>query len=257
MRICQRFLFAVISMLPVFVPAQDKLKLENNRLVVGETLNYKATWGFVTIGSAYTKIDKTIYKIGSNYCYSVEVNGQTNGLAKLFFLHDKWQSYIDTATITTHKSFRSIREGRYQLDEIVHFDHLNQKAEVQVLDKKTHAYVFKKKYDTPGNIRDIITGALIFRLIDFEKYAKGDTIVVNGFYEDEAYKIEVVYVGPEYIKTDKGRIRCYKVTPILPNNKVFNGRKSVDIWFAANKSQAIVRIIAKLFLGNIHIELQD
>lgn len=244
----------VISPLDAF--SQVELKFDNKKVKMGEILNYKATWGFITIGSATTRIDKVLHKVGPAVCYKVDVSGQTNGLARLFYVRDKWTSYIDTASITTHKSSRSIREGRYMLDEQVDFDHVNKKAAVRVYDKGSHSYVLKKVYDTPENIRDVIAGFLVFRLIDWGEYKPGQSTEINGFYENEGYRINVTFLGQEYIKTEFGRILCYKVRPVVPRNEVFDGSDSIVIWFTADDLQTIMRIRAKMFVANIQIDLQ-
>lgn len=256
MNIYRHFFILGILMLPGSGWAQAELKIESKRVVAGEILNYKASWGILTIGSATTRIDKTIYEIGSNRCYKVDVTGQTNGLAKLFNVHDTWLSYIDTTTITTHRSFRSIREGNYRLDEQIHFDQPNRKAEVKIYDKKKKVYVLKKVYDTPGNIRDVIAGLMAFRLVDLSKCRKGEVFTVNGFYEDEGYKIDVSYLGEEYIETGGVRILCHKVKPSIPRNKVFDGKNAIILWVSADKSQTIVRVRAKMFVGSILIDLK-
>ena len=143
MGIFQQLMIWAFIAIPVLGLAETKLKIDNKSVFVGETLNYKATWGFLTIGSASTRIDTNLHKVGSTVCYKVDIAGQTNGMAKLFYLHDKWVSYIDTATITTHKSSRTIREGHYELDEQIHFDAANRKAEVKVYNKKSKSFVLK------------------------------------------------------------------------------------------------------------------
>jgi len=253
----QRFFFLWLSILPVFGLAQAKLKVESQRVVMGETLNYKASWGLLTIGSATTRIDKRTYNVNSNRCFKVDISGQTNGVAKLFYVQDRWMAYIDTATITTHQAFRSIREGNYELDEQIHFDQPNRKAEVKVYDKKTKSYVLRKIYDTHDNVRDVIAGVMTFRLVDLSKYKPGEMFTVNGFYEDEGYKIDITYLGEEYIKTDTGKVKCYKVRPSIPKNNVFDGNHAITIWLSANEAQTILRVRAKLFIGSILVELQN
>ncbi|MDO9153657.1 MAG: DUF3108 domain-containing protein [Paludibacter sp.] len=251
------YIFLLIFTFPIFIFSQTKLKLNSERVIPGETLHYSAYWEFFNIGSASTVIDHKIYRIGSNICYKIEVQGQTNGLAKLFYVRDKWTAYIDTVSITTHRSHRSIREGKYELDEIAYFDHLKKKATVKVFDKKTKKYELKKVYDTPENIRDVVAGFMVVRLIDLSRYSIGDTIPINGFYEDEGYKINVIYKGIENLNLKSSIIRCHKLKPVLPKNKVFDGQNSIDIWLSADKSQSIIRIKAKMFVGNIVVELKE
>lgn len=257
MRTFRYLLILIISLFPVSGRADGKLKVVGKRVVMGETLKYKASWGFLTIGSCVSRIDKQLFKIGPNVCYKIDIAGRTNGIAKLFYVRDSWQSYLDTATVTTHRSFRSIREGRYEMDEIIHFDQPNRKAEVKVWDKKSKSYVLKKIYDTPENIRDVVAGFMVFRLLDLSKYTKGEVFTVNGFYEDEGYSIKVVYQGMETIKTEKGKVLCYKVKPIVPKNHVFDGRDAVDVWLSVNAAKTIIRIRARMFVGNVLIELQN
>jgi hypothetical protein len=49
----------------------------------------------------------------------------------------------------------------------------------------------------------------------------------------------------------------YKLKPIIPKNKVFRDKNSISIWHSADKNQTIVRITAKMFVGNILVELQS
>ena len=92
MNVIPRLIVLVLFVLPVHGFAQSKMKFEGKDVVIGETLNYKASWGFFTIGSATTKIDKTVYRVGSDICFKIDITGQTNGIAKLFYVRDKWTS---------------------------------------------------------------------------------------------------------------------------------------------------------------------
>lgn len=240
-----------------FTANADNIKYELNysRIKPGEKLFYTAQWGFLTIGTASTIVDNRLYKIGSTICYKIDVQGRTNGLAKLFYVRDKWTAYVDSANILTHKSTRSIREGRYALDEMVDFDHENKKATVKVFDKTKKQFQLKKIYDTPENIRDIVAGFMVVRMIELGNLKKGDIFTINGFYEDEGYKIDIVYHGLETIKIDNKAIRCHKMKPVVPKNSVFDGQNSVEVWLSNDSKQNIVRIKAKMFVGSVIVDL--
>lgn len=238
-----------------FAASNTKYELNYSRIKPGEKLNYTAQWGFLTIGSASTIVDNKLYKVGSTVCYKIDVQGRTNGLAKLFYVRDKWTAYVDSSNILTHKSTRSIREGRYELDEMVDFDHENKKATVKVFDNSKKAFQLKKVYDTPENIRDIVGGFMVVRMIELDKLKNGDTFAINGFYEDEGYKIDIVYHGLETIKVNNKAIKCHKMKPIVPKNSVFDGRNSIEVWLSNDSKQNIVRIKAKMFVGSVVVDL--
>ena len=236
----------------IWVLAQPLIDV--HRLLLGETLNYKATWGILTIGTATTKSDRRLYKIGQNVCCKIQLEGTTNGLARLFYLNDRWMSYIDIHNITTLKAFRKIREGRYKLDELTYFNSEQKKAEIWCLNYQMEKFQFRKLYKTPVNIRDVVAGFMMIRLVDLSKYKSGERFVIDGFYEDTGYKIDVLIAGMEYVKTDRGKVLCYKVKPSVPKNKVFQDVNAVDVWINSKKPYQIVCIQARLILGNLWIE---
>jgi hypothetical protein len=237
------------------VAGNTKYELNYSRIKPGEKLYYTAQWGFLSIGSASTIVDNKLYKIGSTICYKIDVQGRTNGLAKLFYVRDKWTAYVDSSNIQTHKSSRNIREGRYALDEMVDFDHENKKATVKVFDKTKKQFQLKKIYDTPENIRDIVGGFMVVRMIELHKLKKGSVFTINGFYEDEGYKIDIEYHGFETIKVNNKYVKCHKMKPIVPKNSVFDGRNSIEVWLSNDEKQNIVRIKAKMFVGSVIVDL--
>jgi len=210
----------------------------------------------LTIGSATTKSDRKLYKLGQNTCCKIQLAGSTNGLARLFYLNDRWVSYIDIHSITTLRAFRSIHEGTYRKDESTRFDHLHKTAEVRVMNKQTKVFELRKIYKTPEHIRDVVAGFMMIRLVDLSKYRSGDRITIDGFYEDTGYKIDVIMGGRETIKTEYGNMLCYRVKPIVPKNKVFDGVDAVDVWLSTNPAQYIVSVRARLRLGELWIELE-
>ncbi len=250
-------LLLISMLLPVLCTGNEKLYLKKKKLQQGEKLEYIAEWGFLTLGSAETTIDKYLFRLGDNICYKISAKAATNGIAGLFYLNDKWTAYIDTSTITTHRSYRSIREGRYEKDEIVYFRQKEKKALVSMYDKNLKKYTLRKTYNTPPEIRDYVAGFVLVRLIDFNRYKKGDTITISGFYEEKGYKINVVYAGKVLLKYDNKQYLCYKIIPQMPEKSAFVGENPVEIWITADASQKIIRARGKTFFGSFILRLKD
>lgn len=247
----------ILLVFPVVVLAQTKapLILHSKTIILGETLKYSAKWGFVDLGIATATTDKHLFRIGNNVCAKIDLRAETSGLAKLFYMHNRWISYLDTKNVATYKSLRSIHEGEYRLEEITDFDHINRKAYVREYDKSYKTYIRKKTYSTEEVVRDVVAGFMLIRLINFNNYQKGDIIPLEGFYKDTGYKINIIFQGREYIYTARGKQYCYKITPLVPKNKVFEGLDAVTVWVSTRKSQQIEQIRAKLFFGEMAIDL--
>ena len=96
---------------------------------------------------------------------------------------------------------------------------------------------------------------MLTRVIDFSTLQNGDRIRIDGFYKKDGYKIDVIYVGKEYLKTAKGKIFCHKIKPIVPKNKVFDGVDAVEVWLTADRTQHIVFARAQLVFGELEMEL--
>ncbi|MFN7329634.1 MAG: DUF3108 domain-containing protein, partial [Bacteroidota bacterium] len=146
-------------------------------------------------------------------------------------------------------------EGSYRLNELVKYDHEKDIAAVQVADKKTGAFGEPKVYSTPDQVRDVVAGFMYLRVIDFAKYKVKDTITVSGFFEDKAYQFKIIYFGKETIKTEMGKIPCYKLVPIMPDNQLFRGENSVTAWISADGNQIPIKVDAKMFIGHAGTEL--
>lgn len=255
MKLFRNLIIVFLLLMPVAGMAQLPLKVDTKKLVKGETLHYNAKWGLLTIGSAYSQTDKQLYKVGSAVCYKINLGGATNGLAKLFSLNDKWTSYVDIKSFSTCKSYRSIREGKYKLDEIVYFDYVNKRANVSVYNYVGRNFVPQKVYNTGKHVRDVVAGFMLIRLVDLSKYKKGDKLNISGFYKAEGYSIDI-YVGDrEYIKTAKGKVLCYKLRPVVPEKKRKDGLNDLDVWISADKRQIIMKAKAQLALGELILEL--
>ena len=242
-------LLSVVAVLAVQISSDSK------KLILNEKLQYKVKWGLLTIGTASASTDRRIYRIGSDLCCKIELKAQTNGIARLFYMNNHWVSYVTLNSITTRKSLRSISEGKYRLEEIVDFNSEKKQAALREYDKSSNKYVLKNLYETPERTRDVVAGFMLTRVIDFSTLQNGDRIRIDGFYKKDGYKIDVIYVGKEYLKTAKGKIFCHKIKPIVPKNKVFDGVDALEVWLTADRTQHIVFARAQLVFGELEMEL--
>lgn len=222
----------------------------------GERLDYEMYMGIFTVAKGTTVVDPNFHYKNERACYKVDAFMQTTGIATwVSKVNDNWGAYIDTAQIVTHESYRKLKEGNYRLDEWITYNHEKDEASVKIADKQTGKYGEPKVYKTPDNVRDVVTGFTYLRVIDFTKYKIGDTLTVSGFFEDKAYHFKIMFRGRETIKTDIGKIPCFKLVPIMPDNQLFRGENSVTVWISADGNQIPIKVDAKMFIGHAGTEL--
>jgi hypothetical protein len=230
--------------------------LKNQSFTPGEVIDFKINYGIFPVGKGSAHIDDNYYKMNDRPCFKVEVHGKTVGMVNwVTDVDDRWGAYIDTAALVPHQFYRKIREGRYKKDEWTYFDHENKKIEVHVLNNKTGKLKEPKYYDAPLHVRDMIGGFLYLRIMDFSNLKPKDTVTVTGFFEDEFYKLNIVYKGKETVKLKVGKVRALVFKPIMPRNKLFDGDDSITAWFSDDKNRIPLKIEAKMFIGSAGVEL--
>jgi hypothetical protein len=230
--------------------------LTNASFRKGELLEYKMSYGIFAVGKGSTRIDKQYYKINNRDCFKVDVFGKTVGMVDwVADVDDQWGAYIDTAALVPHVSYRKIREGKYKKDEVINFDHLNQKIEAKVFNHKVGKFKPSKFYDAPSQVRDLISGFMYLRTQDLSNIKVGDTVVIAGFFEDTFYKLNIVYKGKERLRTKAGKFNTLVFKPQMPENSLFKGKDSITAWFSDDKNRIPLKISAHMFIGSAGVEL--
>lgn len=234
------------------------LPVMNESFTRGETLEYKMTYGFFTVGKGSTHIHPNYFTLNDRSCFKVDVYGKTVGFVDwVAKVDDQWGAYIDTAALVPHMFYRRIREGRYKKDEQTYFDHKNQKIRVRTADKKTGRFKDPVVYDAPAQVRDMIGGFLYLRIMDLSDVHENDTVTIRGFFEDEFYALKIVYKGKTTLKTKVGNIRTLVFKPVMPKNKIFDGEDSITAYFSDDKNRIPVKVDAQMFIGSAGVELTD
>jgi hypothetical protein len=233
----------------IFTPVQ------NTSFSLGEEIHFKMTYGFFNVGRGSAKIHPNYHKINGRDCFKVDVTGRTVGMVDwVADVNDQWGAYVDTAALVPHQFYRKIREGKYKKDEWTDFDHANRKITVKSLDKQGKMKE-PKTYDSPALVRDMISGFLYLRVMDFSKLKVNDTVLVTGFFEDEFYKLKIVYRGKDKVKLKVGKVHALKFSPVMPKNKVFEDGSSITAWFSDDKNRIPLKIDADMFIGSAGVEL--
>lgn len=222
----------------------------------GEELEYQVNFGWFSVGDARAVIHDELTYVEGRPSYHVDVYGRTTGMVDwLAKVDDHWGAVVDTSALIPHVSYRNIKEGNYRKNEVTRFDHVAGKAYTQTLNQKTGEYKEPESYKTPQDIRDMLAGMLYMRSQDYDRMKPGDSFHIKGFLEDTVYHMEMVFEGREKIKTKAGKFRAVKLSPLMPDGDLFDGKRSVQVWISDDRNRIPLLIKAKMFIGSTSIEL--
>ncbi len=256
-----QFIFVIMLLVLTAFSSGDEKEykaIEYDNFGRGERLEFNVNFGIFQVGEAEMIIDNKFYRINHRECYKIDIYGRTSGMVDwVAKVNDHWGAYVDSAALIPHISYRNIREGNYRKDEVVRFDHRVNLIETKVVDKKTGNFKEPKVYVAPDGIRDMLAGAMYLRTVDFSKMKKGDKFVINGFFEDTFYDLELIYRGTEKVKTKAGKFNAIKLAPVIPDNELFDGEDSVVAWVTNDDNKMPLKIQAKMFIGNVSVELSN
>lgn len=233
-------------------------KLKNSTFGIGETLTYRASIGIIHAAEATFQVDDRIHTVNGRPNFKIDVYAKTVGIFDVFQrVRDNWGTMMDTTHMIPHRSYRYIEEGKYRKNEIVNFEQDQNKAVLSKLDKVTRKVKETENFNVPENVQDLVSGYYYFRLMDFSKLQKGDTVSVKGFFDSELYDMKIVFEGKESLNSKLGEFKTLVFYPVMKQNKIFGSDNPVKMWISDDKNRIPLKIKVNLFVGSVDMDLKS
>lgn len=221
--------------------------ITNKAFSGGEVVNmvvYYSTMG-AYIGAGDATFTTNIERFNGKTVYHAVGVGKTYSFFDNFFkVRDRYESYIDTATLKPFKFIRNVDEGGHKIYNNVTF---NQNANTAV---STNG-IFK----ITDCMQDVVSAVYYARNIDFDKYKAGDKIPFDMFLDDEIYHLYIRMMGKEKIKTKYGKFRAIKFKPLLIKGTIFEGGEKMTVWVSDDPNHLILRVESPIAVGSIKVDM--
>ncbi|WP_341834465.1 DUF3108 domain-containing protein [Chitinophaga pollutisoli] len=233
---------------PASPKAQDKFcGIVNTSFKAGESLTLKVFYnlGSMYVGAGEATFNTTLVKYNGKDAYHVVGDGKTYRSYDWFFkVRDRYESYIDTATLLPIRFIRNINEGGYKKYNNVGFNRDNSTA------TSTNG-----TFKVPACIQDVISSIYYARNIDFNKYKPGDKIPFSMFLDDEVFDIYIRYIGKEQVETRYGTFRAIKFKPLLIKGTIFEGGEKMTVWVSDDANKIPLRVDSPISVGSIKVDM--
>lgn len=240
-------LFVVLSAFTVEGPNDTFCGLKNTAFKPGETITMKVFYNTLGmyIGAGEATFTTSIERFNGKVAYHCVGEGKSYSFFDNFFrVRDRYETYIDTATMLPIKFVRNVDEGGHKIYNNVTFNHGAGTA------VSTNG-VFK----TSNCIQDVMSAIYYARNIRFEKYKPGDKIPFDMFLDDEVYHLYIRYLGKENIKTRYGKFRAIKFKPLLIKGTMFTGGEKMTAWVSDDPNHIILRVESPISVGNVKVDM--
>jgi hypothetical protein len=228
---------------------EDNCGVRNNTFIAGEEVTFHVyyTLAGVYVNAGTATFTNSLERLNGRSVYHVVGDGKTNPSYEWFYkVRDRYETFIDTATLQPLKFVRNIQEGGYNHYENITF---NQTANTAV----TNEGVFK----TPDCIQDVISAIYYARNIDFEVLQPGDRIPFNLFIDNQVYNMYIRYMGKETVKTKYGKFRAHKFKPLTIKGNVFEGGEKMTVWVSDDENHLVLRAESPIAVGSVKMDMMD
>lgn len=179
--------------------------------------------------------------------YHVVGMGKTVKSYEWFYkVNDKYESYIDAASMLPVKFVRDVNEGGFRIYNNVQFNHNIGRA------TSTNGI-----FNIPKCTQDVLSTIYYARNINYNKYKPGDKIPFSMFLDDQVYNLYIRYVGKERIKTKYGTFNAIKIVPLLIEGTIFKGGEKMAVWVSDDDNHLPLRVDSPILVGSIKVDLMS
>lgn len=223
--------------------------IHNTAFYAGENISYNVFYAvmgiYVNAGSANFIITQD--HVGNRPAYHVVGTGSSNpSYDWIFKVRDRYETYIDTASMQPLKFIRDINEGGFKKYENVTFNNQTNTA-------ITTNGVFK----VPDCVQDVLSSVYYARNINFDKYKPEDKIPFTMFLDNEVYNLYIKYLGKETIKTKYGKFKAIKFKPLLVKGTMFEGGEKMTVWVSDDMNHIPLRIESPIVVGSVKVDMMQ
>ncbi len=214
---------------------------------VGERLNYRLRYGFITAAEAAIRVEPTDVKFDDRPVYHLVAEGRTAGSFNVFYkVRNRYDSYIDQRNLSPYLYTENIREANYRRSDKARF-YQDQKKIVSN----------KGTFKGDGQTFDVVSAYFFARSLDISKLKQGDKFSMDYFLDDGVSKLEVQYVGKERIKTPFGQFNCIKFSPSIQPGRIFRKDSKLYLWITDDANRIPVKAQVEILVGSVTLELMS
>lgn len=230
-------------------PADEFCGIRNTAFQAGEQVTfhvyYSVVGAYIHAGTA--TFTTTLGTYANKPVYHVVGDGKTKSSYDwIYRVRDKYETYIDTATLQPYKFIRNVDEGGYKKYETITF---NRTANTAV----TNSGVFK----VPNCVQDVLSAMYYARNVDFAKYKVEDKIPFKMFLDNEVFDMYIRYLGKETVKTQYGKFRAIKFKPLLLKGTIFEGGEKMTVWVSDDPNRVVLRVESPIVVGKVKIDMMS
>ena len=220
-------------------------KVSNGAFKAGEKLTYRAHYGLINAATITMAVDANTTKIGARNAYGIKVEGETlKSFDWAYKVRDKFQSWVDDESMAPLRYAKTVRENKYFDEDLAIYMHDKKKL------RNTDG-----EMTIPEYTQDIASALYYARNLDLKNAKVNQVFPMDVYLDNTVYNLNFTYLGKETIKTDLGKVKCYKLRPKLVVDRVFKNADAMTVWVSEDDNKIPVRVQAEIYVGSVKVDI--
>ena len=241
----KQILMIILLLAGSFVFAQGVKNNGEPVFKVGERLDYRLRYGFITAAEASIRVEETTAQFDNNPVFHLVAEGRTAGSFNFFYkVRNRYDSYVDKKTMAPYLYTENIREANYRRNDKARF----YQEERKVVSNNGTFYA-------SGQTFDVVSAYYFARNLNISALTEGDTFSLDYFLHDGISKMDIQYVGKEVVKTSLGYVRCIKFSPSIQPGRIFRKNSKLYLWITDDANRIPVKAHVEILVGSVTLEL--
>lgn len=230
--------------------------ISNNTFLSGEELVYKIyyNWNFVWMSAG--ELVFRVRDLGDRY--HITAHGSTYKSYDWFYkVRDKYEVYLDKATLLPVASSREVAEGKYRLIDKLTFDRTNNKVISQR--GKTKEDLETVEYGVDPCVHDVLSIIYYTRNVDVDQLSVGTAIPIKIFIDKKTWPLRVRYLGKVADKRihKLGKFKAILMSPDVIKGYIFKDENKLKIWASDDKNRLPLMIESPISVGSVKAILKS
>jgi hypothetical protein len=212
--------------------------------MVGERLEYDVAFGKLRAGSGLMEV-RAIEQVRGRDAFHIFF--QVRGGIPLFRVHDVFESWMDTTTLSSLRFIQDLDEGpserqrRYEIfpDRQVYVDEVRDPGKEQ-----------------PSVANPVDDGSFLYfiRTVPLEV---GKTYTFDNYFRPDRNPVTIRVVRRERIKVPAGEFDAVVIQPSIKTSGIFGEEGRAEVWLTDDEQRMMLQMKSKLKFGSLNLFLKS
>lgn len=240
-------------------PSKAQCTEVNHAFSAGEIVKFSAyyNWNFIWVNAGEVTFTTALTTYNNQPAYFLKAVGNTfKGYDFFYSVRDTFEAVVDTLHLRPLYYKQSSNEGRFNSLQFYWFD--QQKKSVKTSVRMEHDAPKSSEIGLGSCTADVLSMVYKTRNMDFSKYQYNEKIPISMILDGKIENLYVRYLGLEEVEDRQNRrFRCYKFSPMLPKNAIFDGGEEMTVWVTSDSNRIPIVVEAKILIGSVKAVFLD